>query len=123
METTPLERRPVPDLKRRWLVLAMLILSTLALAQSPSVQQLPPETHRKAVQTVTPSYPEIAKTLKLVGTVRLAVKVAPSGKVVSAEVLGGHPVLVRAAVEAVLQWRYQAGPQPTSEVAVVNFER
>jgi len=122
METTPLE--PPPLLARVLCGIALaLFLPFVAVAQTPSVQQLPSETHRKAVQKIDPTYPEMAKALKLIGTVRLSVKVAPNGRVVSAQVIGGHPVLARAAIDAVLQWRYQAGAQQTSEIAVVNFER
>ena len=122
METTPLE--PPPLLARVLCGIALaLFLPFVAVAQTPSVQHLPSETHRKAVQKIDPTYPEMAKALKLVGTVRLSVKVAPNGRVVSAQVIGGHPVLARAAIDAVLQWRYQAGAQQTSEIAVVNFER
>jgi len=86
-----------------------------------AAQDVPNEAHRKAVLKVAPDYSGIAKTLKLTGTVRLAVKVAPSGKVLSAEVIGGHPVLAQSAINAVLQWRYEAASQQTSEVAAVNF--
>jgi len=48
--------------------------------------------------------------------------VAPSGKVVATEIVGGHPVLARAAADAILQWRYEPGPQQTEETAVVSFE-
>jgi len=123
METTPLESRPLLARALCAIALALIVFVILAAAQTTSVQPLPSETHRKPVQKIEPTYPEMAKALKLVGTVRLSLKVAPNGKVVSAEVIGGHPVLARAAIDAVLHWRYQAGAQQTSEIAIVNFER
>jgi len=67
-------------------------------------------------------HPEIAKTLKLSGKVRIIARVAPSGKVVSTEVVGGHPILARAASDAVLQWRYEPAREQTEETAVITFE-
>jgi TonB family protein len=38
--------------------------------------------------------------------VRIKAVVAPDGEVKRAEVLGGHPVLADAALEAVKRWKY-----------------
>ncbi len=85
-------------------------------------QQAQPETPRKAVQKFAPRYPEMAKAMKLSGTVRLVVKVAPNGNVVSAEVLSGHPLLAQVSIDAVRQWRFEAGPQQTEEVVLITFQ-
>jgi TonB family protein len=85
-------------------------------------QQIEQVSSRRRVQTVAPVYPEIAKKMNLCGKVRIVARVAPSGKVVSAEVLGGHPVLARAASDAVKRWRYEPAPRETNETAVVSFE-
>jgi len=77
--------------------------------------------HRKAVQKVMPSYPEMAKTMRLSGTVRVEVKVAPNGKVMSAAVLGGHPLLAAVAVDAARQWKFAPGPDETTEVVRLEF--
>ena len=47
--------------------------------------------------------------MNIVGTVRLAVIVAPNGTVKSSKPLGGHPVLVNAAMDAVKQWKFEPG--------------
>jgi TonB family protein len=85
-------------------------------------QQAQPETHRKALQKVAPHYPQMAKAMKLSGAVRVAVKVAPNGKVVSAEVLGGHPLLTEVAVDAARQFRFETAPKQTEEVVTFNFQ-
>ena len=106
----------------RWVV-GILILALLPFATTPLVaQQAQPDMHRKAVQKVMPSYPEMAKTMRLSGTVRVEVKVAPNGKVMSAAVLGGHPLLAVVAVDAARQFRFEAAPQQTEEVVTFNFQ-
>jgi TonB family protein len=100
----------------------MLAFLTATISGTPSLaQQDQPETRRKALQRVAPHYPEMAKTMNLSGMVRVSVKVASNGKVLSTEVLGGHPVLAEAAVDAVRQFRFEAAPQQTEEVVIFNF--
>lgn len=59
-------------------------------------------THR-----VEPVYPVLAKQIRLEGTVELHAVIARDGVVRELEVLSGHPILARAAMEAVSQWRYR----------------
>ena len=71
---------------------------------------------------MTPEYPEVARKIKLGGTVRLAVQVSSNGKVTSTRILGGHPVLAKFATDAVARWRYEASSQSTEEVVQINFQ-
>ncbi len=71
---------------------------------------------RRVKQKVQPAYPELARQLKLVGTVRLEVTIAGNGSVKSTRVLGGHPLLIQAASEAVKKWRYEPGAETTTVV-------
>jgi TonB family protein len=61
---------------------------------------------RKAIQNPLPGYPAFARQLNLAGTVKLKAVVDPDGRVKQIEVVGGHPVLVDAAVDAVKRWKY-----------------
>ena len=54
-----------------------------------------------------PAYPPLAKTAHVQGTVRIAAVIAADGVIKNLQVMGGHPLLVRAALDAVQQWRYQ----------------
>ncbi len=72
---------------------------------------------RKVKNKVTPSYPEMARRMNVSGVVRLEVEIAPNGSVKSVKALGGHPLLIQAAVDAVKQWKYEAG-----EASTVNVE-
>ena len=85
-------------------------------------QQDRPEAARKVLSKVAPSYPELARRTNLHGVVKLVVVVAPDGKVTSTEVVGGNPVLVQAAVEAVRKWKYEPAPQPTHRVVELRFD-
>jgi periplasmic protein TonB len=59
------------------------------------------------IHRVEPIYPQIARNLHLSGTVRLRAIIATDGSVQNLEVLSGHPILARAAKDAVSQWRYR----------------
>lgn len=85
-------------------------------------QQIKGPLSRRIEQKVVPVYPELARKMRLTGKVRIIATVAPSGKVVSIQVVGGHPVLARAAADAVMQWRYEPTLQGTNEIAIVSFD-
>jgi len=96
----------------------------LALAKasegSPSTaSNSPVEGERRLESSAAPEYPAIAQQMKLTGTVRVQARVKPNGTVTEVKVLGGHPLLAAALVDAVRQWRYQSAPKETLEV--VNF--
>ncbi len=61
----------------------------------------------KLVHRVEPIYPAIARQIRLEGTVQLRAVIGRDGTVQSAEVLSGSPVVVQAAIKAILDWRYQ----------------
>jgi outer membrane biosynthesis protein TonB len=55
------------------------------------------------------------------GTVRLEVVVSPNGKAKFTQVLGGNPLLARAAVEAIEGWKWGLTQQDTREFIEFNF--
>jgi TonB family protein len=71
---------------------------------------------------VQPAYPELARKLNLTGTVKVEVVVAPNGSVKDAKVVGGHPVLANAALEAVKKWRFEPAAMESSGVVDFKFE-
>jgi TonB family protein len=56
---------------------------------------------------VTPAYPQLAKQARVEGVVQLAVIIAQDGTVQEIHSLGGPPLLIAAAVDAVRQWVYR----------------
>lgn len=61
----------------------------------------------KAIFKPTPQYPPLAKMARIQGTVRLEAIISTDGTIQDLKVLSGHPLLVKAAMEAVQKWRYQ----------------
>lgn len=59
------------------------------------------------VRRVQPVYPPLAVQIRLEGTVRVHAVIGRDGTVRELEALSGHPILAKAAMEAVQQWRYQ----------------
>jgi len=77
-------------------------------------------TGRKVKLKVTPQYPELARRMNVTGAVRLEILVAANGQVKSVKPLGGHPLLIDAAENAVRQWRYEPGTEAT-EIVEIRF--
>jgi len=61
----------------------------------------------RIINRVQPVYPEDARLGRISGTVRLHVIIGTDGTMKQLEVISGHPMLQKAALDAVRQWRYQ----------------
>jgi TonB family protein len=61
----------------------------------------------RLIKRVQPLYPEVARSERLSGVVKLHTIIAKDGSVRSLRVLSGACSLTMAAIEAVRQWRYQ----------------
>jgi TonB family protein len=105
------------------IVLAAL---TLAVALGPiqlrAQQAQNDEIARRAKTRVQPVYPDLARKMNLVGTVKIEVVVAPNGSVKDARVVGGHPVLAGAALDAAKKWRFEPASAESSGVIDFKFE-
>ena len=75
---------------------------------------------RKVLTRIEPEYPETLKRLYIGGMVRVEVVVDANGKVESASLLGGNPILGQSAMKAIKQWKY--APAAAKEKFVVQFE-
>ena len=76
---------------------------------------------RKLITRVTPKYPEYLRTHEIGGAVRLSVVVTPSGNVKSITPVGGNPILIDAATEAVKQWKYAPGDNTDTFEVKLDF--
>ena len=74
---------------------------------------------RRAKTRVQPVYPDLARKMNITGSVKVEVVVAPNGTVKEAKVLGGHPVLAGAALDAVRKWRFE--PATVESTGIVDF--
>jgi periplasmic protein TonB len=75
---------------------------------------------------VQPEHPALAKSARVQGAVEFTSTISQEGRVENLQLLRGHPLLVNAARQAVLQWRYRPtllNGQPVEVVTdiLVNF--
>lgn len=105
---------------------ALLAVVILAVAASPThsgaQQAQSEEIVRRAKSKVQPSYPDLARKMNIAGTVKIEVVVAPNGTVKVARVVGGHPVLATAALDAAKKWRFEPSSEESSGVIDFKFE-
>jgi len=103
-------------------MLFLFVLLTIA-ASAPLAQDSASSLQvRKVVRKVTPVYPDLAKQHKISGVVKLRATIAPNGSVRLIEATGGNPVLLKAAQDAVGNWKFAPGPDETWEVIELRFE-
>jgi len=77
---------------------------------------------RKVRSRVVPAYPDIARNAHITGKVRIEATIAADGHVIGTKVVGGSPVLVNAASEALSKWRFEPGPSDTTEIVEFQFD-
>jgi len=75
---------------------------------------------RRAKNRVQPEYPDLARKMNISGTVKVEVTVAPNGTVKEARIVGGHPVLASAALEAAKKWRFE--PASGESTGIIDFK-
>ncbi len=56
---------------------------------------------------VQPVYPPLARSARVQGTVEFTAVISKEGRIENLQLLRGHPLLVNAAREAILQWQYR----------------
>jgi periplasmic protein TonB len=92
-----------------WSSIASAASITPPVSAAPVVRR-PPLSHAMEaylVQRVQPEYPPLAKSVRIQGEVVLRAMISRNGTIENLQVLSGHPMLARAAVDAVRQWRYR----------------
>ena len=108
------------SLRRMGTLLALLALLAGVGTFGVRAQNNDTEIVRRAKNKVQPEYPELARKMNITGTVKVQVVVSPNGTVKEAKVVGGHPVLAGAALDAVRKWRFE--PAPGESTGVVDFK-
>ncbi len=79
------------------------------------------EDGRKIRSKVNPVYPDLAKRINATGSVRLEIQIAPNGDVRAIKALGGHPLLIPAAEDAIRKWKYEPASETTTTVVEFRF--
>lgn len=70
------------------------------------------------IKSVPPVYPQMAKTQRISGNVTIDALIDASGKVAEVKVISGPPLLHRAALDAVKQWKYTPAQLDGSPTAI-----
>ena len=87
-----------------------------SLGNAPVLPPPPPVAHGRPISHMMegnlifrfqPDYPVLARQVRVQGQVVLRAVISREGTIENLQVLSGHPMLVRAAVDAVRQWRYR----------------
>jgi len=106
----------------KWSRSVATILTVLVLALVPAPGNAQEQLTRKVRSKVPPVYPDLARRMSITGVVKVSVVVAPNGTVKSTKVVGGHPLLVNAAMDAVKKWKFEASPEESTGVVEFRFE-
>ncbi|HTX16547.1 MAG TPA: energy transducer TonB [Candidatus Baltobacteraceae bacterium] len=110
---------------RVWIVgvgLALLLGGSALLPPKGTAQDASTDTAKRKVRTkVAPEYPPLAKQMNVTGKVKIETTIAADGHVLNTKVIGGSPLLVNAALDAVKKWRFEPGPKDTTEVIEFEF--
>jgi periplasmic protein TonB len=83
-------------------------------------------TQGMVLHKVQPTYPALARTARVQGSVVLAAVIGKDGAIQNLHVISGHPLLTQAALDAVKQWRYRpyilnGEPVEVDTQVTVNF--
>src|SRR4051812_36301190 len=107
-------------MRRSFVFIVAFVLAFMSLvgAQSGTISS---GSDRKVSARVAPVYPELAKKMHIHGAVRVEAIVRPNGTVKSTRVLGGNPVLVEAAQDAVTKWKFEPAQSESTEVVQLTF--
>jgi len=108
---------------RPHILAAVIAISLGVMVSSPpfSLAQEQPAGTRRIVDRVVPVYPDLARKMQIRGTVRVEVVVTPGGKAKITQVIGGNPLLAKAAVDAIEKWKWASAAQETKELVELNF--
>lgn len=96
---------------------AALAVVVIACAGSPLYAA-----NRKVQRKVQPIYPELAKRMRIGGTVHVEASVAADGTVTEAKTISGNKLLAPAAEDAIRRWKFAPDPAPTTETVDIDFE-
>jgi len=101
--------------------LALLLGGSAALAPKASAQDASSDAKRKVRSKVTAEYPALAKQMNVTGKVKIEATIAADGHVMSTRVVGGSPLLVNAALDALKKWHFEPAAKDTTEVVEFEF--
>jgi TonB family protein len=102
--------------------LALLIGGSAIVPSKASAQDAAAEAGKRKIRAkVAPEYPALAKQMNVTGKVKIEATVAADGHVIGTKIVGGSPLLVNAALEAVKQWHFEPAVKESTEIVEFTF--
>jgi protein TonB len=87
-------------------VLGTAVLYTTAAGDESLKKLSKSEAARAALSKASPDYPEMARQLKMQGTVELEAVISEDGSMEDVRIVSGNPVLTKAAAQALRKWKF-----------------
>lgn len=106
--------------RRSVATISLAVIAAVSLGTLP-VRAEEDHSGRKVKSKVQPLYPELARRMNLAGVVKVEVVIGTNGQVKNTKVIGGHPVLVESAMDAVKRWRYEPSSEETTTTIEFRF--
>lgn len=107
---------------RSWVTAAVAAVLIAMCSTAPSRLWAQDELPRKVKSRVAPVYPALARQMNISGVVKVQITVAPNGTVKTTKLVGGHPLLANAAIDAVKKWRFENGAEDTTGIVEFKFD-
>jgi periplasmic protein TonB len=102
--------------------LALILGGSLAVVPAAKTQEISAESAKRKIRVkVVPEYSQLAKELNVSGKVKIEATISAEGRVTSTKVIGGSPLLVGSALEALKKWRYEPSTKESTEVVEFDF--
>jgi TonB family protein len=113
-------------LKQRLIIASMGLVLVLGgsavLPMKAPAQDNAAEAGKRKVRTkVAPEYPALAKQMNVTGKVKIEATVAADGHISGTKVVGGSPLLVNAALNALKQWHFEPAAKESTEIVEFTF--
>jgi TonB family protein len=110
---------PITSRSLPWVLLLLIFTMGAAPARSADPQDSGPG--RRIIHKTIPTYPALARQIHFAGTVKVVAVVTPEGKVKTVEPVGGNPILIEAATQAIVQWKFAPATEESREVIELHF--
>jgi TonB family protein len=107
---------------QRWTGLAAMAMAVGLGTFLPAPASAQAELSRRVKTKVAPAYPDLARRLNVRGTVKVLVVVAPNGTIKESKVIGGNPVLVNAAMDALKKWTFETASEESTGTLEFKFQ-
>ena len=102
--------------------LSLLLGGAVISPLTTRAQDASQDSAKRRVRTrVVPEYPPLAKQMNVTGKVKIEATISADGRVTNTRAIGGSPLLINAAMEALKKWRFEPAPKETMEVIEFDF--